>query len=297
MEPRVYYFGPPSIVIRPFNPNAYGPNARTDVNHEVEQKAEKKGNHLTQQSVEQGGNHKSQQIAKQQAQQELKQGDKQEVKNGADELNEVKKKKKKNKGKRKRYWISPNNTSSDVGVSGSSNNVSSVGNNSGVQGAGQPKPSGSSQSGVPGAGQPKSSGSSQSVLSSGGLYDSRFAPSSSQSLLLQPPRAVTLRTPQAPAAIRSQDPNSSVLIQGAMMLSNPPVNRATQSASLKPAPPVLNETWKTWDEVTVKLRGLPPTLTTLDLYNAFRDEGPIDFIEIYEDQDGRRDSRGKIRFR
>jgi hypothetical protein len=57
------------------------------------------------------------------------------------------------------------------------------------------------------------------------------------------------------------------------------------------------EVWKTWDGLTVKLRGLPRSTTTLDLWRAFQAEGNVEAIEIFEDKQGRLDGTAKVRFR
>ena len=55
--------------------------------------------------------------------------------------------------------------------------------------------------------------------------------------------------------------------------------------------------WRSWLELGVRFSGLPPATTTLDLWEAFGKEGQISTIELFEDASGRRDGRGRIRFR
>ena len=55
--------------------------------------------------------------------------------------------------------------------------------------------------------------------------------------------------------------------------------------------------WKDGDEMTVRLRRLPINVTTMDIWEAFKDEGSLEAIEIFEDRRGNRDGTAKIRFR
>ena len=57
------------------------------------------------------------------------------------------------------------------------------------------------------------------------------------------------------------------------------------------------DSWSTWLELRVKVYGLPTTVTTLDLWNAFSQEGSIDAIEIFEDSKGARDGKASVRYR
>jgi RNA-dependent RNA polymerase len=45
------------------------------------------------------------------------------------------------------------------------------------------------------------------------------------------------------------------------------------------------------------LSGLPTNITTFTIYKSFRSHGSIDWIELFENAAGRRENRGKIRFR
>ncbi|KAI9813869.1 MAG: hypothetical protein M1832_006081 [Thelocarpon impressellum] len=58
-----------------------------------------------------------------------------------------------------------------------------------------------------------------------------------------------------------------------------------------------DEVWSSWVELGVRVRGLPFSVTTLELWNVFNKEGKIDFIELSEDLKGSRDGTAKIRFR
>ena len=55
--------------------------------------------------------------------------------------------------------------------------------------------------------------------------------------------------------------------------------------------------WRSWLEVGVRFSGLPPNTTTRDVWEAFRKEGQIATIELFEDNSGIRDGRGRVRFR
>lgn len=54
--------------------------------------------------------------------------------------------------------------------------------------------------------------------------------------------------------------------------------------------------WTTWNELSVRLFGLPPNISTRDLWKSLSKEGSIAIIELYEDSRGNRDGRGVIRF-
>ena len=55
--------------------------------------------------------------------------------------------------------------------------------------------------------------------------------------------------------------------------------------------------WSTWIELRVKVFGLPPSITTLDLWHCFSKEGSINIIEIFEDSKGSREGKAMIRYR
>ncbi|KAI9819235.1 MAG: hypothetical protein M1827_007391 [Pycnora praestabilis] len=58
-----------------------------------------------------------------------------------------------------------------------------------------------------------------------------------------------------------------------------------------------NDDWATWVEVSVRVYGLPPTITTLEIWRLFSQEGKIDSVEIFENAKGVRDGGCKLRFR
>lgn len=55
--------------------------------------------------------------------------------------------------------------------------------------------------------------------------------------------------------------------------------------------------WTTWIELSVRLMGLTPNVSTRDLWKGLSKEGTITIIELYEDPRGNRDGKGVIRFR
>ncbi|MCJ1355792.1 MAG: hypothetical protein MMC33_005784 [Icmadophila ericetorum] len=65
------------------------------------------------------------------------------------------------------------------------------------------------------------------------------------------------------------------------------------SPSLMPA---RIEDWTTWGELSIKVSNIPLEATTKDLWMAFKKEGQIVTIEIFEDATGRRDGYGRVRF-
>lgn len=75
------------------------------------------------------------------------------------------------------------------------------------------------------------------------------------------------------------------------------------SAMTTPTPPATPqevppwEFWRLWESVAVNLLGIPTEVTTYDLFCAFKKEGKISNIDIYEDRHGRRITRGRIRFK
>lgn len=55
--------------------------------------------------------------------------------------------------------------------------------------------------------------------------------------------------------------------------------------------------WRSWASVAIKLTGLPPKVTARTIWQAFKTEGTIFSIDIYEDHHGQLESRGKVRFK
>lgn len=54
--------------------------------------------------------------------------------------------------------------------------------------------------------------------------------------------------------------------------------------------------WMEWQEVSIRVRRLPPDIETWDLWQAFEKEGTVTFIELDSGRDGQRDGTAKVRF-
>ncbi|KAJ5114750.1 RNA-directed RNA polymerase (Sad-1) [Penicillium alfredii] len=82
------------------------------------------------------------------------------------------------------------------------------------------------------------------------------------------------------------------------MASNPPPRngyRPFPAASGYNTPAWLQ--WRTWESVAINLCRVPREANTFTLWKAFRKEGSITSIDIFDDAHGQRDTRGRIRFR
>jgi RNA-dependent RNA polymerase len=55
--------------------------------------------------------------------------------------------------------------------------------------------------------------------------------------------------------------------------------------------------WRAWESVAVNLTNVTAEVRTLDLWRAFKDEGNVRSIDIFEDSHGNRTTRAKIRSR
>lgn len=55
--------------------------------------------------------------------------------------------------------------------------------------------------------------------------------------------------------------------------------------------------WAQWDCLSVFLSDLPDYINTFQLWDAFRAEGEIDSIDLWEDARGKREGKAKVRFR
>lgn len=69
--------------------------------------------------------------------------------------------------------------------------------------------------------------------------------------------------------------------------------RVTQNPALK----ALKPKWQTWDSLAINIRGVPDEATAFTLWKAFQRQGVVAAIDLYEDANGRRNGRGRIRFR
>ncbi|KAJ6117399.1 hypothetical protein N7512_007124, partial [Penicillium capsulatum] len=68
------------------------------------------------------------------------------------------------------------------------------------------------------------------------------------------------------------------------------------SMSFPPGPQDLR-TWRDWESLAVTVVGIPREVTVHDLFRAFKKEGTITNIDIFDDRHGKRTSRGRVRFR
>lgn len=106
-------------------------------------------------------------------------------------------------------------------------------------------------------------------------------PSNSQAVDFRPLNLDRTKT-QRPNVRRAQ-PNSR---QGQNVPSQPPQRMLRQ----------VTNRWDNWPEIAVKLSNLRQDETTFNISRNFEHFGNIAWVEIYETQDGRKDSRGKIKF-
>jgi RNA-dependent RNA polymerase len=64
-----------------------------------------------------------------------------------------------------------------------------------------------------------------------------------------------------------------------------------------PAHRAIKPIWQTWDSFAVNLFGVPEEATAFTIWTAFNRQGNIFSIDLYEDDAGRRNGKGRIRFR
>ncbi|KAI9927937.1 hypothetical protein MW887_002789 [Aspergillus wentii] len=69
------------------------------------------------------------------------------------------------------------------------------------------------------------------------------------------------------------------------------------NSSLPPPPPQIIPPWKHWESVAVNIADVPKEANTFILWQAFSKEGRIFSIDLFEDFHGKREHRGKLRFR
>lgn len=55
--------------------------------------------------------------------------------------------------------------------------------------------------------------------------------------------------------------------------------------------------WSSWESLAVNLSNVPVEADTFAIWQAFKGEGWIFSIDLYEDARGNRETKGKIRFR
>lgn len=98
-----------------------------------------------------------------------------------------------------------------------------------------------------------------------------------------------------------------------MMIQGPPPSGGRQNnAFLRPLPQISNGTahrppgsnnggryddWTKWPELSVRISDLPERVTTRDVWAALKGEGQIITIELFEDQNCKRDGNARVRFR
>lgn len=112
------------------------------------------------------------------------------------------------------------------------------------------------------------------------------------------PPAAMRRTPQQQITIDIHGPPSSTGRPTNGFQRPPPLamHRALQ-VQQGPEHRRPGDDWTQWIELGIKLSGLPSTVTTFDLWQSFRREGSIATVEIFEDNQGKRDGKGRVRFR
>lgn len=76
--------------------------------------------------------------------------------------------------------------------------------------------------------------------------------------------------------------------------SNNNVNTSTSTATMNPA--VLGP-WMQWDCLSVTISEVPDYINTFQVFEAFRTQGEVDSIELWENIRGNREGKGKVRFR
>lgn len=55
--------------------------------------------------------------------------------------------------------------------------------------------------------------------------------------------------------------------------------------------------WMSWPSLAVVLTNVPKELGTVDIWKAFKEEGSIVSIDIWEDSHGGRGTKAKVRFK
>ncbi|PLB52422.1 RNA-directed RNA polymerase (Sad-1) [Aspergillus steynii IBT 23096] len=62
-------------------------------------------------------------------------------------------------------------------------------------------------------------------------------------------------------------------------------------------PSQIQSLWKSWDSVAIYITNIPKETTTLNIWQAFQKEGNIFSIDLFEDSHGKRETKGKLRFK
>lgn len=56
------------------------------------------------------------------------------------------------------------------------------------------------------------------------------------------------------------------------------------------------ENWRQWTELTVRVKGLPPSVKTVEIWGLLHSEGEISRIELHEDSNGQRSGEASVTF-
>lgn len=143
-----------------------------------------------------------------------------------------------------------------------------------------------------------------------GLYHPSLSPATSDSNL-HPTRTTSTTTSCSSDSSSSSFASASSSRSSSRMhpssRSNPPFRDKDRpplvslpTASQQALPQVLDliiPPWKQWNSVAINLLNLPPEANAYVLWKAFQKEGPIFSIDLFEDNHGRRENKGKIRFK
>lgn len=79
---------------------------------------------------------------------------------------------------------------------------------------------------------------------------------------------------------------------------HPAPSRPPASSPMLPAPATtITPPWSSWESLAVNLFDVPVEANTFVLWHAFKGEGSIFSIDLYEDARGSREHKGKVRFR
>ena len=114
----------------------------------------------------------------------------------------------------------------------------------------------------------------------------------------QPTNLVT-PAPQVPAVMRRVPKSTDVVRSRAPLYALGHLNNTMFGrGSAYPGPVVKNaESWTTWPELSIRVRGLPFNISTRELDDIFSREGSIESIEIFVLRGHQRDGTARVRFR
>jgi hypothetical protein len=116
-----------------------------------------------------------------------------------------------------------------------------------------------------------------------------------------PPSSSTIArsSPPLPRPAQVARPSQSAKrFQGARLSPGTPLPVGSHiPARSMQTPPRPQDDWRQWVELSVKIRGLATSVSTLDLWRGFSGYGSLDMIEIFENKRGLRDGTARIRYR